>query len=71
MEIIGINEENVKAISDKKNEDDWVLKYRLDSYKKFENLDMPSFGPEIDLAMEMGPTHVINKTSQLDSIIIE
>ena len=49
MEIIGINEENVKAISDKKNEDDWVLKYRLDSYKKFENLDMPSFGPEIDL----------------------
>ena len=49
MEIIGINEETVKAISDKKNEDDWVLKYRLDSYKKFENLDMPSFGPEIDL----------------------
>ena len=49
MEIIGINEENVKAISDKKNEDDWVLKYRLDSYKKFEKLDMPSFGPEIDL----------------------
>ena len=49
MEIIGINEENVKAISDKKNEDDWVLKYRLDSYNKFEKLDMPSFGPEIDL----------------------
>ena len=49
MEIIGINEENIKAISDKKNEDDWVLKYRLDSYKKFEKLDMPSFGPEIDL----------------------
>ena len=49
MEIIGINEENVKAISDKKNEDSWVLKYRLDSYKKFEKLDMPSFGPEIDL----------------------
>ena len=49
MEIIGINEEKIKAISDKKNEDDWVLKYRLDSYKKFEKLDMPSFGPEIDL----------------------
>ena len=49
MEIIGINEENVRAISDKKNEDSWVLKYRLDSYKKFEKLDMPSFGPEIDL----------------------
>ena len=52
MEIIGINEENIKAISDKKNEEDWVLKYRLDSYKKFENLDMPSFGPEIDLDFE-------------------
>ena len=49
MEIIGINEEKIKAISDKKNEDSWVLKYRLDSYKKFEKLDMPSFGPEIDL----------------------
>ena len=49
MEIIGINEENVRAISDKKNEDSWVLKYRLDSYKKLEKLDMPSFGPEIDL----------------------
>lgn len=49
MEIIGINEEKIKTISDKKNEDDWVLKYRLDSYKKFEKLDMPSFGPEIDL----------------------
>lgn len=49
MEIIGINEDNVRAISDKKNEDDWVLKYRIDSYKKFEKLDMPSFGPKIDL----------------------
>ncbi len=49
MEIIGINEENIKTISDKKNEDDWVLKYRLDSLKKFNNLEMPSFGPLIDL----------------------
>ena len=49
MEIIGINEEKIRTISDKKNEDDWVLNYRLDSYRKFTNLDMPSFGPEIDL----------------------
>ena len=66
MEIIGINEENVKAISDKKNEDDWVLKYRLDSYKKFENLDMPSFGPEIDLDFNK---IIYNKSNETDDMI--
>jgi len=49
MEIVGIDKDKVKTISNKKNEADWVLKYRLDSYQKFEKLDMPSFGPEIDL----------------------
>ena len=65
MEIIGINEENVKAISDKKNEDDWVLKYRLDSYKKFENLDMPSFGPEIDLDFKKIIYYKSNETDDM------
>ena len=65
MEIIGINEENVKAISDKKNEDDWVLKYRLDSYKKFEKLDMPSFGPEIDLDFDKIIYYKSNETDDM------
>ncbi len=45
MEIVGLDAEKVKAISQKKKEADWILDYRLDSYKKFENLEMPSFGP--------------------------
>ena len=49
MEIRGIDREKVKAISEIKNEDNWIQKYRLDSFSMFEKLDMPSFGPEIDL----------------------
>ena len=49
MEILGINKENVENISKIKKEENWILDYRLDSYKKFCNLEMPSFGPEIDI----------------------
>ena len=49
MEIVGINEENVRAISKIKQEDEWILNYRIDSYKKFCNLAMPSFGPKYDI----------------------
>lgn len=49
MEIVGIDAEKVKTISGKKKEADWVLDYRLDSYKKFENLSMPSFGPDASI----------------------
>lgn len=49
MEIVGINQEKVLQISKKKKEDNWVLQYRIDSFKKFCNLGMPSFGPEYDI----------------------
>ncbi len=49
MEIKGIDVEKVKAISNIKKEDNWVTDYRLDSFSKFEKLNMPSFGPKIDL----------------------
>ena len=49
MEIRGIDREKVKAISEIKKEDNWIQKYRLDSFSMFEKLDMPSFGPENDL----------------------
>jgi len=48
MEIVGINKEKVEKISNIKQEDKWVLDYRLDSYVKFCNLEMPSFGPVLD-----------------------
>ena len=49
MEIVGIDETKVKAISEKKKESDWIRNFRLESYKNFCNIDMPSFGPNINL----------------------
>ena len=49
MEIVGIDETKVKAISEKKKESDWIREFRLESYKNFCDIDMPSFGPKIDL----------------------
>ena len=49
VEIKGINLEKVEAISNLKSEDSWVRDFRLDSFKKFEKLAMPSFGPKINL----------------------
>lgn len=49
MEIIGIDEEKIKAISNYKKEDSWISKYRLDSFKIFNSLPMPSFGPNYDI----------------------
>lgn len=49
MEIIGLNEENIKKISKIKDEDDWVLDFRLKSYELFKKQEMPTFGPKIDL----------------------
>ena len=49
MEIIGIDETKVKAISEKKKESDWIREFRLESYKNFCNIDMPSFGPKVNL----------------------
>ena len=53
MEIIGIDKTKVEAISNKKKENDWVKEFRLDSYDKFLNCDMPKFGPNIDLDFEI------------------
>lgn len=52
MEIVGLNEEKIKKISEVKKEDKWVLEYRLKGYETFKNLGMPDFGPEIDLDFE-------------------
>ena len=49
MEIVGIDSDKVLQISKKKKEDEWVQKFRLDSYEKFEKLGMPEFGPEVAL----------------------
>ena len=52
MEIKGINEDKIKQISKIKQEDDWVLSYRLESYRHFSNLPLPAFGPKIELNLD-------------------
>ena len=49
MEIKGLNEENIRKISKIKEEDSWVLDFRLKSYKSFLEQEMPKFGPKYEL----------------------
>ena len=49
MEIVGLDQEKVKKISDIKNEDSWILDYRLRSYSLFNKIDLPDFGPKADI----------------------
>lgn len=49
MEVVGITEDNIQKISDIKQEAEWILDYRLQSYQYFKSLPMPSFGPKYDI----------------------
>ena len=44
-----LNEELIKKISKSKGEDEWMLEFRLNSYRKFLELENPNFGPKIEL----------------------
>ncbi len=44
---IGLNEDIVRQISKLKNEPEWMLEYRLKSYKAFRKLPLPNFGPDL------------------------
>ena len=43
----GLSEDVIRTISKEKNEPSWMLDFRLDSYKKFLEIDMPSWGPDL------------------------
>lgn len=44
-----LSEELIKKISKFKGEDEWMLEFRLNSYRKFLELENPNFGPKIEL----------------------
>ena len=52
MEVIGLNQDKIKSISKAKNEDSWVLDYRLKNYELFNKLELPSFGPNYEIDFE-------------------
>lgn len=66
MEIKGLGKDNIIKISSIKSEDSWIKDYRLDSYNKFLNIDMPKFGPKIDLNFD---DIIYYKTSEQDKKI--
>ena len=49
MEVVGLNEKNIRKISEIKHEEQWILDYRLKSYELFKKQEMPNFGPKFDL----------------------
>ena len=64
---IGLNEGIIRQISKLKNEPEWMLEYRLNSYKAFLKLPLPSFGPDLsnlDYDTYTYFTRLSNKESQ-------
>ena len=43
----GLTEDVVRQISKIKGEPDWMLEYRLKAFHKFEEMPLPSFGPDL------------------------
>lgn len=47
-----LDEKFIIELSKKKNEPEWMREFRLKSFKKFQELDNPNFGPKIDLDLD-------------------
>ena len=63
----GLNEDIIRQISKLKNEPEWMLEYRLKSYRAFLKLPLPSFGPDLsnlDYDTYTYFTRLANKESQ-------
>ena len=64
---VGLNEDIIRQISKLKNEPEWMLEYRLKSYKAFLKLPLPSYGPDLsnlDYDTYTYFTRLSNKESQ-------
>jgi len=46
---IGLSEDVVRQISKLKNEPEWMLEYRLKSFRAFQKMPMPDYGPDLSL----------------------
>ena len=56
---VGITEDIIREISAQKNEPDWILHLRLKALKKFNEIEMPTWGPDLsELDMSKIATYV-------------
>lgn len=65
---VGLTEEVIREISEKKNEPDWMLELRLKALKTYNELSMPTWGPDLsELDMSKIATYVKPKTNMKKS----
>lgn len=65
---IGLTEDVIREISEKKAEPKWMLDLRLQALKKFDELKMPTWGPDLsELDMSKIATYVRPKTKMQKS----
>lgn len=65
MEIKGLNLNNIRKISEIKNEDEWVRNYREKSFELFCKMPLPNFGPPTNVNFE---NIIYYKTSEEERI---
>ncbi len=63
----GLNEDVIKAISEHKNEPAWMLDYRLESYKHFNTIKDPSWGPDLSFIDFEHLTYFIRATDRAEN----
>lgn len=65
---VGLTEEVIREISAQKNEPDWILELRLKALEKFNELQMPTWGPDLsELDMSKIATYVKPKSDMKKS----
>ena len=63
----GLNEDIVKAISDKKGEPEWMKEFRLNSYRTFDSKPNPSWGPDLSEINFQDYTYYVKATDNRSS----
>lgn len=71
----GLNEEVIRIISGKKNEPEWMLEWRLEAYRKWQQMDIPRWAqmphPEVDfnaISYYSSPKSKKNGPKSLDEV---
>ena len=63
----GLNEDIVRAISDKKGEPEWMKEFRLNSYRTFDSKPNPSWGPDLSEINFQDYTYYVKATDNRSS----
>lgn len=63
---VGLNENVVRAISEYKQEPEWMLNFRLKAYHKFMSMPLPDFGPDLSFIDFNEYTYYIKTTKEVE-----